>query len=118
MIVKERKSVFVMKTLESGKEWFDERIDVNFIPDELRIVQVLYVPDAGDIEGVYTLSMNSLGELCFFDAGHQASNANIRINTHGRSYQGLQRFTVHDIDGNSEILLQGQLGIVIEFIKY
>ena len=127
MIVTERKSIFIKKRLETGSASFPYNVNVGFIPDELRIVQVLYIPylgDAGppvvdpDADGVYSVSMESLGKLFLFDAGIEMANVNIRINTHGKSYQGTQTFTVRKVTDEPETDLQGELSFVIEFIKY
>jgi hypothetical protein len=119
-IVRERKTFMFKKTLESAVSTYTTDFYFGFQPDEIRMVQAVYVPDAGDVDGVYSVHWEGLAfsPLFLFDSQSLLSNLNIRINTHGSLMEGRQRFTVKDIGGSDEALLQGQLGFMFEAISY
>ena len=117
-IVKERKTVFLAKTLDNTGT-FEHNLNIPFGPDELRIVQIVYAPDAYTTDTTNTLSMEGVGPLCLFDNGTSVANANIRINVHGQSFQGMHRFTITKPDRSLVTDMNGtSLGIVFEAIKY
>lgn len=118
-IVKERKTFFVEASLnETGV--FTKSLDVGFIPDELRIVQVIYVPGgmpAPDFP--YSVNWDGIGKLFYFDNTNNVANVNIRINVHGRNIQGTQTFRVVEFNNiNSEPHENAVLAFVFEVIKY
>ena len=117
MQVSERESIFISKVLTaSGK--FTQYINLGFIPDEVRVVQIIYAPTAAN-DRANLLSWDGVGNVGFFDNNAASANVNIRINTHGKMMQGLQSFTVLAEDG--EVATDhngGSLGVVMEAIKY
>lgn len=114
MLVKHRKTFIISKTLDStGK--FQENINVNFIPDEMRISQVNYT--GTELDGIKRVVWTGLDDLFIFDSGYGGANVNVRVNVH-RPINGLQQFEIRDVDNVLETGLAGELGFVFEFIKY
>lgn len=122
MTVQERKTFFIKKDMSDadnagGK--FHAYINVPFAADELRIVQLLYVADTAVNDQILSLLWHGVGYVCMFDVkDHTTSNVNIRINVHGKEFQGNQEFQLVDTAGAPFAAADGKLGITFEAIKY
>ena len=117
MIVQERENIFIRVTLDNtGK--FSVPVYLNFIPDELRIVQLLHYGAGGD-DVPYLLKWDGIGNLCYFDGGNTTTNINVRINAHGKAIAGSQTFTITSPDGTLSTALNGnELAVLMEGVKY
>ena len=127
-IVKRRETYFVTSLMDAGTGKFTKNLNIGGDFDELRIVQVLYVPAAADIasqggqaDAVFRVAWDGVCESIFlFDLGHSMSNANIRVNVHGKVLNGQHSFTIYDVAGDvaNNNVLTGELGFVFEAVKY
>ena len=135
--VKHRETHFVMAQLD-GTGKFNANLDINETTDEIRIVQVMYVPDTqnagfgetglaatGDAakflsgDSLFRLGWDGLSSCLFlFDVGHAHSNVNIRINAHRKNLRGKHTFTISDYLGQVDKYLHGRLGFVFESVTY
>lgn len=136
-IVKHRDTYYVTTQLD-GSGRFSANININKMGDEIRIIQVVYVPDTQDnnfdeggnaavgdankfLSGnsLFRLGWDGVAECMFlFDIEHTDSNLNIRLNTHGRDLQGRQSFTIYNHLGAVDRFLNGRFGFVFESVKY
>ena len=135
--VKHRDTYFVTAQLD-GTGKFGANLPITKMGDEVRIVQVMYVPDTqhngfgetglaatGDAakflsgDSLFRLGWDGVAPCLFlFDVGHAHSNVNIRTNTHGQNLGGYQTFTIYSHLGVRDRFLHGRIGIVFETVTY
>ena len=99
-IVKNRETIIIKQKL-TATGIFKKYINIGFIPDELRIVQVIYAGTvAGDV--LYSVVWNGVGELFILDNSHNIGNMNVRINVHGKNIQGMQTFQIMQLGDTAD----------------
>ena len=114
MLIKHRNTFFVSQNMAGPISEFSTNVNVEFVPDELRIVQLFYT---GAEVGLYTIVWDGVGKIGMFAAQIDLSNVNVRINVHGKKLQGLQNFRIVDHVG-AAAPLAGILGIVFEAVAF
>jgi hypothetical protein len=114
--VETRQNVMIRRDLNDGGQWY-ERININFIPDEMIVRTVAYHNDGsgGGMSYIWTnlVPENFIG--CFSDGGVNSSGQVFNVN---RDVRGQFEFQVRGVDDSIETDRVGDLIICLEFVKY
>jgi len=110
------KNVIIAHDFKNGYE-FKKDINVQFVPDELVVKQIVYRHDGGET-GIGKLNSDLIrgGTLCFFmDGSSQILNCSYSL---GIPIDGTYTFTALELDNKPSVGSVGQLGLILQFIKH
>jgi len=95
---------------------FTKDISLEFVPDELIIEQVVYCNDKTETGlGILDSDLNN-GTMCIFmDGSSQILNCSYPL---GRPINGTYTFSAKEIHGGVSLSANGQIGLILQFIKH
>lgn len=96
---------------------FNQNININFIPDIMKVITFRYIPPAaeGFITTIYSDIVNE-PLFNFTDNSYDSPQHVILLN--GKPVNGSHFFNIRDVTGNINIGRQGELFFILQFIKY
>jgi len=119
-----KKNIFVIAELDNagGASSFENRINLNFLPDEMIVKYIHYQTNDGDVDPVqdminYVYSNITNEIIGSFAANTRPNQCNLTYQLMRKPINGLFRFEFKNLAG-APIVKDGHMVIALEFIQY
>jgi len=116
-IIERRKTVTFGSNLVNLRGTFKTQIFIDFIPDELRVVNISYANSEDNEPGVFLLYSDIVSEYLGIFQDNQINSTNVYFLLQ-KPISGEYTFQTKNLQGGVILDLEGDIAIQLEFIKY